>query len=104
MRCTSGSIWDVVVDLRPDSPTYRQWTGVDLTNENRRALYIPRGLAHGFITRSDDAEVLYMMGDTYVEAAARGIAWDDPAFAIQWPVAPVVISKRDRGYPLWPVS
>lgn len=104
VRSTSGSIWDVVVDLRPDSPTYRQWTGVDLTNENRRALYIPRGLAHGFITRSDDAEVLYMMGDIYVEAAARGIAWDDPAFAIQWPVAPVVISERDRSYPPWPVS
>ncbi len=104
VRCTSGGIWDVVVDLRPDSSTYGQWTGVELTSENRRALYIPRGLAHGFITRTDDAEVLYMMGETYVEGAARGIAWDDPAFAIQWPIAPAVISGRDRSYPPWPVS
>jgi dTDP-4-dehydrorhamnose 3,5-epimerase len=101
VRCTRGAIWDVIVDLRRDSKTYRQWTGVDLTAGNRRALYIPHGLAHGFITRVDDAEVLYMMGETYVEGAARGLAWNDPAFAISWPIEPAVISERDRGYPQW---
>ena len=101
VRCTRGAIWDVVVDLRRDSNTYRQWTGVDLTDENRRALYIPHGLAHGFITRTDDAEVLYMMGSSYMEGAARGALWNDAAFAIEWPVEPVVISERDRSYPQW---
>jgi len=101
VRCTRGAIWDVVVDLRSDSATCRQWTGVELTGENRRALYIPAGLAHGFLTRTDDSEVLYMMSTTYVAGAARGVAWDDPAFAIQWPFEPVVISERDRSHPRW---
>lgn len=104
VRCTNGGIWDVILDLRPESATYRQWTGVDLTDENRRAIYIPHGVAHGFITRTDDAEVLYMMGEAYVEGAARGVVWNDPAFAIQWPVEPVVISERDRSYPRWTLS
>lgn len=101
VRCTRGGIWDVIADLRTDSKTYRQWTAVELDHENRRALYVPRGVAHGFITTSDDTEVLYMMSSRYVETAARGVPWDDPAFSIQWPIAPVVISQRDRNYPRW---
>jgi dTDP-4-dehydrorhamnose 3,5-epimerase len=101
VRCTRGAIWDVVVDLRSESKTYLQWTSVELTDDNRRSLYIPRGLAHGFITRTDDAEVLYMMGTSYAEGTARGVAWNDPAFAIQWPIEPVVISGRDQSYPRW---
>jgi dTDP-4-dehydrorhamnose 3,5-epimerase len=101
VRCTRGAIWDVILDLRSESKTHLQWTAVDLTVDNRRALYIPRGLAHGFITRTDDAEVLYMMGSPYVEGTARGVAWNDPAFGIQWPLEPVVISDRDRSYPRW---
>ncbi len=101
VRCTRGAIWDVVVDLRRDSGTYRRWTAVELTAGNRRALYIPPGLAHGFITLSDDSEVFYMMGTTYVAEAARGVRWDDPAFGITWPMAPVMMSDRDRSYAEW---
>lgn len=104
VRCTRGAIWDVVVDLRADSATYRRWAGVELSAENRRALYVPSGLAHGFITSEDDSEVLYMMGSPYVAEAARGVAWDDPAFAIQWPAKPVVMSERDRRYARWSLS
>jgi dTDP-4-dehydrorhamnose 3,5-epimerase len=104
VRCTRGAIWDVVIDLRPDSETYRRWAGVELTAENARALYVPTGLAHGFITIQDDTEVLYMMGSPYVAEAATGVAWDDPAFAIDWPAEPVLISDRDRMYPRWKVS
>jgi dTDP-4-dehydrorhamnose 3,5-epimerase len=101
VRCTRGAIWDVVVDLRAESQSYRRWTGVELTAENRRALYVPSGVAHGFITTSDDAEVFYMMGSPYAADAARGVPWDDPSFAIRWPLQPVVISDRDRSYPRW---
>jgi dTDP-4-dehydrorhamnose 3,5-epimerase len=102
VRCVRGSIFDVAVDLREDSPTYCAWHAVELSEENRLALYIPRGLAHGFQTLGDDCEVLYLMGDPYVAQAARGVRWDDPAFAIQWPPAPPqgrTISKKDRDYP-----
>ncbi len=101
VRCTRGAIWDVVVDLRRDSHTYRGWTAIDLTSDNHRALYSPRGLAHGFITLTDHAEVFYMIGTTYVPGAARGVRWDDPAFAIAWPIAPTVMSDRDRTYAPW---
>lgn len=101
VRCTRGAIWDVIVDLRAGSTTQVQWTAVELSAENRRSLYIAAGLAHGFITKTDDAEVLYMMGTAYVPGAARGVAWDDPAFGIRWPFEPVVISDRDRGYARW---
>jgi dTDP-4-dehydrorhamnose 3,5-epimerase len=101
VRCTRGAIWDVVVDLRAGSPTQLQWTAVELSAENRRSLYIAAGLAHGFLTETDDAEVLYMMGTAYVAGAARGVAWDDPAFGIRWPLEPVVISDRDRSYARW---
>ena len=102
VRCTAGAIHDVLVDLRPSSPTYRQWIGVDLTAENRRTLYVPRGVAHGFVTLTDASEVLYMIGTGYVAEAAGGVRWNDLAFAIRWPVEPEVISERDRTWPDWP--
>ena len=100
VRVTRGAIWDVVVDLRRDSPTFKQYTGVTLTAENRRAMYIPPAeLAHGFLTLVDDTEVLYHMSAFYSEEHAAGVRWDDPAFAIHWPEPVGVISQRDASYP-----
>jgi dTDP-4-dehydrorhamnose 3,5-epimerase len=101
VRCVRGAIFDVAVDLRAGSPTRRRWHGVELSAENRLAFYIPPGLAHGFQTLTDDAEVLYQMGHHYVPEAARGVRWDDPAFAIEWPepAGPRVISEKDGSYP-----
>jgi dTDP-4-dehydrorhamnose 3,5-epimerase len=100
VRCVRGAIFDVAVDLRADSETRCGWHGVELSAENRRAFYIPAGLAHGFQTLTDDAEVLYQMGAPYVPEAARGVRFDDPAFAIDWP--PVdgqrIVSERDRAF------
>jgi len=97
--CLRGSIFDVAVDLRPDSPTYCGWTGVELTESNGRALFIPPGCAHGFLTLTDDTLVSYLMGAFYDPALARGVRWDDPAFGIDWPDRPTVISARDAAYP-----
>jgi dTDP-4-dehydrorhamnose 3,5-epimerase len=102
VRCIRGEIFDVAVDLRADSPTRLRWHGENLSAENRRALYIPAGMAHGFQTLVDGSEVLYQMGTSYVAAAARGVRFDDPAFAIAWPAPPpggLVVSERDRTYP-----
>ena len=101
VRCVRGVIFDVAVDLRADSPTRCRWHGVELSAENGLACYIPAGLAHGFQTLSDDCELLYQMGHRYVSEAARGVRWDDPAFAIQWPEPPAerIISERDNSYP-----
>jgi dTDP-4-dehydrorhamnose 3,5-epimerase len=99
VSCSRGSLFDVAVDIRPDSPTYRRWVGVELTAENGRMLYVPRGCAHGFQTLEDDTEVRYLMGECYHPEAARGVRWDDPAFGIRWPIADPVMSDRDRGYP-----
>jgi dTDP-4-dehydrorhamnose 3,5-epimerase len=99
VRCTRGAIHDVVVDLRPDSPSYLAAVAVGLDEENRRALFIPPGVAHGFLTLSAGSEVYYQMDTPYVLAAARGARWDDPAFAIAWPHEPTAISDRDRTYP-----
>jgi dTDP-4-dehydrorhamnose 3,5-epimerase len=100
VRCVRGSIFDVAVDLRADSRSYCDWHGVELSAANRVALYLPVGLAHGFQTLTDDCEVLYQMGHRYAPDAARGVRWDDPAFAIEWP--PVTgertISVKDRAY------
>lgn len=101
VRCTRGAVYDVIVDLRPQSPTHRRWFGVDLSEQNGTALYVPVGMAHGFQTLVDGAEVLYMMGHEYVAKAARGVRWDDPAFEIEWPQAPacgLTISERDAAY------
>jgi len=102
VRCTAGAILDVVVDLRPDSPTYRRWEGVELTAANRRALYIPPGLAHGFQTLVDDTEVFYQMTDMFAPDLADGVRWNDPAFGIDWPIADPILSERDAAYPLLP--
>lgn len=99
VRCGRGAILDVVVDIRRESPTYLQHLAVRLDEDNRRALQVPRGVAHGFLTLSPATEVLYQMDTAYVPEASRGARWDDPAFAIPWPVTPAVISERDRTYP-----
>jgi dTDP-4-dehydrorhamnose 3,5-epimerase len=101
VRCVRGSIFDVAVDLRAGTPTYCRWHGVELSAENRLALYIPAGLAHGFQTLSADCEVLYQMGAPYVPESARGVRFDDHAFAIDWPEprGERIISERDAGYP-----
>jgi dTDP-4-dehydrorhamnose 3,5-epimerase len=100
VRCTAGAIFDVIVDIRPDSATYRRWFGVQLAAANRRSLFIPPGFAHGFMTLSDDTEVYYMISVPHAPEFAQGFRWDDPAFAIGWPTAPTVISPRDAAYPL----
>jgi dTDP-4-dehydrorhamnose 3,5-epimerase len=100
VRCTRGAVYDVAVDLRPDSPTHKGWVGVELTAENRRMLYLPGDCAHGYQTLADDAEVFYMVSSTYVPASGRGFRWDDPAFRIEWPdVGERVLIERDRKYP-----
>lgn len=99
VRCTHGSILDVVVDIRPGSPTFRQWDAVELTRENRRALFIPVGFAHGFQTLEDDCEVFYQMSVPFVAGAARGARWDDAAFGIRWPIPGPILSPRDAAYP-----
>jgi dTDP-4-dehydrorhamnose 3,5-epimerase len=99
VRCTRGRIFDVVVDLRKDSPSFRHWDGVELSEDNRDALAIPAGCAHGFLTLEDDCEVFYMMGEVYIPELARGVRWNDPAFAIRWPAEPAVITERDANWP-----
>jgi dTDP-4-dehydrorhamnose 3,5-epimerase len=99
VTCVRGSIWDVVVDLRPGSATFRRWHAEELTGANLWALYVPEGCAHGFLTTTDDALVLYQISAPHDPAAARGVRWDDPAIGIAWPDRPVVISGRDASYP-----
>lgn len=99
VRCTAGSIFDVAVDLRPDSPTFRSWAGRELSANNRVALYVPEGCAHGFLTLADDTEVAYQISEFHVPDAARGVRWDDPAFGIAWPSDAVVVNERDSSYP-----
>jgi dTDP-4-dehydrorhamnose 3,5-epimerase len=99
VRCTRGSLYDVIVDLRPDSQTYCRWAGVELEARFRNALYVPEGFAHGFLTLEDETEVFYQISHAYHPDSARGVRWDDPAFAIRWPATPSVVSERDRAYP-----
>jgi dTDP-4-dehydrorhamnose 3,5-epimerase len=99
VRCTRGSLYDIALDLRSDSPTHLHWVAAELTAENHRALYIPEGCAHGFLTIEDDTEAFYQMSEFYHPEAARGVRWNDPAFGIEWPFEPHVISERDRSYP-----
>lgn len=100
VRCTAGAIHDVIVDLRPESPTYLQHVGVELSAANRRALYVPEMFAHGYITLTDGAEVIYQVGEFYTPGAEGGLRWDDPALGIDWPVAVEVISEKDAAWPL----
>ncbi len=104
VRCTAGAVFDVVVDLRAGSPTRGRWLGVELTADNRRALWVPKGFAHGFITLADRSEVLYMMSVPHAPGSARGVRWNDPAIAIDWPLEPEHMSDRDAAYPLLDAS
>lgn len=97
--CIKGAIYDVIIDLRPYSETFRQWVSIDLTAENKKLLYIPKGFAHGFLTLMDNTEVFYLMSEFYVHESARGIRWDDPAFQVHWPTEVIVISEKDKRYP-----
>ncbi len=99
VRCTSGSVYDVVIDLRPGSPTFRHWFGTELTARNRRMLYIPHGIAHGYQSLEDETEISYQMSTPYLPEAAAGVRWDDPAFAVRWPLEVTAITERDRSYP-----
>jgi dTDP-4-dehydrorhamnose 3,5-epimerase len=97
--CLRGSIWDVIVDMRRESATFRQWHGHELNSESLQAVYVPEGFAHGFLTLTEDTLVLYQISEVYSPNSARGVRWDDPAFNIHWPDDPALISERDRSYP-----
>jgi dTDP-4-dehydrorhamnose 3,5-epimerase len=99
VRCTRGAVYDVAVDLRPSSPTFLSWTAVELSADNRRALYVPSGCAHGYLTLEPSSELHYLISQAYAPEAARGVRWDDPRFGIGWPATPAVISERDASYP-----
>lgn len=98
VRCTAGSIYDVILDLRRQSPTFKQWFGAELSATNRRSLYVAEGCAHGFVTMADDTEVLYQMSEFYHPESSHGVRWNDPAFQIDWPQDVAIISERDRTY------
>jgi len=100
VRCTRGRIFDVIVDLRKTSPTYKRWLGLELSADNGQALYIPKGFAHGLLTLEDSCEVSYMLSKEYHEPSARGLRFDDPSLSIEWPFTPCVIAERDRNFPL----
>jgi dTDP-4-dehydrorhamnose 3,5-epimerase len=100
VRCTRGAIFDALIDLRPESPTYKQWFAHELTADNRLMLYIPEGFAHGFQTLADESEVYYQMSARYTRASERGVRWNDPVFGIEWPETEnIIINERDRTYP-----
>ena len=108
VRCIRGSLYDVVLDLRRDSPTFGQSFGAELSADNRRMMYVPKGFAHGFFTLTDDAEALYFVDEVYAPECERGVRWDDPRFAIAWPGEPAVLSDKDRSWrdfdPAWHLS
>jgi dTDP-4-dehydrorhamnose 3,5-epimerase len=100
VRCTRGRVYDVIVDLRPASMTYKEWCSVELTEDNYKMFYVPKGLAHGYLTLSDNAEVCYNVSQYYSSAAERGVRFDDPAFKIEWPGSGArIISEKDRSWP-----
>ena len=100
VRCTQGAIYDVAIDIRPNSGTYLKWYAAELTSENRRMMFIPHGFAHGFQTLVDKSEVFYLMSEFYYPESARGLRWNDPTLGISWPIANQIISDKDRTYPL----
>lgn len=104
VRCTMGAIYDVIVDLRPTARTYGQHVAVTLTADNHRAVYIPKGFAHGFLTLEDNSEVSYHMSEFYSQASAQGFRWDDPAFKIIWPEPVLVMSEKDRTWPAFTMN
>ena len=99
VRCTRGAIYDVIIDLRNDSKTFTHWFGVKLTSKNRKALYVPEGFAHGFLTLKDHTEVIYQMSEAFSAGNSDGVRWNDAAFGIKWPLDPEVISEQDNSYP-----
>jgi dTDP-4-dehydrorhamnose 3,5-epimerase len=99
VRCITGSVHDVIVDLRPGSSTFKRWAAVELTAEGGPMLYVPEGLAHGYLTLEDETETLYLISAPYSPQAARGVRWDDPAFGIEWPHEPRVMSDKDKAWP-----
>jgi len=99
VRCIRGALYDVIIDLRPDSPTFRQHFGAELSAENRCMLYVPKGFAHGFITLEDDTEAFYFVDEFYAPHAERGLRWNDPAFSIEWPMEPAELSDKDAAHP-----
>lgn len=99
VRCIRGRLWDVVVDLRPDSPTFKKWFGAELTAENRLMMYVPRGFGHALITLTDDVEALYLVSNFYGPQQERGLRWNDPAYGIEWPIQPTEISPKDAAWP-----
>lgn len=99
VRCIAGALWDVIVDIRPESPTFGRWFGAELTAANRRMMYAPRGMAHGFVTLTDDTEAFYLVSAFYAPERERGIRWNDPRFGVEWPVTPIVMSDKDRDRP-----
>lgn len=99
VRCTRGAIYDVIIDLRPDSPTFKRWIGVELTQDNQRMLYVPEGFAHGFQALTDDTETAYNVSAFYTPGAEGGVRYNDPAFDIQWPLPVSVISEKDANWP-----
>jgi dTDP-4-dehydrorhamnose 3,5-epimerase len=105
VRCLRGALFDIVLDLRPGSPTFGKSFGAELSADNRRMMYVPKGFGHGFVTLTDDTEALYLVDEFYSPEHERGVRWDEPRFGIQWPVAPVVMSDKDRAYrdfdPAW---
>lgn len=103
VRCIRGAVYDVVVDIRPDSATFRQWFATELNAANRRAIYIPHGIAHAYQTIEDETEISYQMSSAYNAEAAAGVRWDDPAFAVRWPLEVTAITERDLSYPDFPV-
>ncbi len=96
VRALSGALWDVILDLRPGSPSFGRSFGAELNAQNRRMMYVPKGFAHGFLTLADDSEALYLVSAFYAPERERGVRWNDPRFAVEWPFAPVVISEKDR--------
>lgn len=98
VRCTTGGVYDVIIDLRPKSPTFRQWEGFTLSARNHLTIYVPKGFAHGYLTLEDQSEVSYQMSDFYEPSAGRGVRWNDPAFGIEWPGEVRVIHQRDANY------
>ena len=99
VRCTMGAIYDVIIDLRPNSQTFKKWLSIELTAKNRKMIYIPEGVSHGFMTLDDNTEVFYQMSEFYAHECARGVRWNDSAFDIVWPGDVTVISERDHHYP-----
>lgn len=101
VRCTQGSIYDVIVDIRPESATFKSWFAIELSAANRQMLYIPKGFAHGFETLEDNTEVFYQMSDFFHPESAKGIRWNDPEFGIEWTLTDKTISEKDLSYSLW---